>query len=538
MTKKLFKYSFSLSFCIVFVSCCLNQTNGKTTPTEVPDKVFLADESYSDLFTDSVSLETFIQQNKGYIKFEKEIIKFYKKRNYSYAWFSEDGISEQAQHFVNMFNNYSTTLRDNTLKNDWLDSLVHVFRDEGFSLKEDHELIEKTELTLTAHFFVFSQNAYEGKQKNLQGLSWYIPRRKLDLEALLESMTDKSKDSMVFREPVSEQYKALKQQLLRVYELEKSDTIPTIVIKQKKLVLGDSLKAIAQIRSKLHLWGELNENSRSAKFDTELENAIKSFQLKRGLQADGVVGQQTLNAINLSMCQVTQQIMVNLERMRWIPFEQNGDFFVVNIPEFMLHIFEDGKYLKSTEVIVGKAVTNTVIFNDIFEFVVFAPYWNVPASIQRNEIEPAIRKNPNYLSAKNMERLPNGTIRQKPGPGNALGQVKFLFPNSYNIYLHDTPTKNLFNESKRLFSHGCIRVNNPKDIAVFLLKNQPEWTEEKVEEAMNWQAEKFIKITRPVQIFITYFTAWVDKEGNLQLREDVYGHDKKLANLMFSECFW
>jgi murein L,D-transpeptidase YcbB/YkuD len=176
-----------------------------------------------------------------------------------------------------------------------------------------------------------------------------------------------------------------------------------------------------------------------------------------------------------------------------------------------------------------------VIFNDVIESVVFAPYWNVPSSIQRKEIEPAIRRNRRYLSSKNMERVSNGKIRQRPGPWNALGQGKFLFPNSYSIYLHDTPTKDLFEETKRSFSHGCIRVKNPQDIASFLLKDQTEWTSDSIDIAMNASEELTVKVQRPVQIFITYFTAWVDREGNLQLREDIYGHDKKLANVLFEK---
>lgn len=533
---KTFLYSaFTLITILIVTDSCKSAHPKKSAAVEVADSLFTTDISYSNLYTDSAALIEFFTQNKEYNKHEKEVVDFYTNRKFTYAWFTEEGISEQAVHFVNMFKNYAYLLRDNTLNSKSIDSLVTIFWEEKFSLTKNKELIEQTELLLTAHFFTFSQKAYVGSLENPQNLSWYIPRQKLDLNALLEAMTNKKMDSLAFREPVSPYYKNLKQQLIKFYELEELDTLGVILMKERKFEPGDSSATIALIRAKLHLWGDLKVNNKSVVYDEDLEEAVKSFQAKRGLASDGVIGQQTLNAINVSMCQVTQQIMINLERMRWIPFEQKGDFFVVNIPEFMLHVFENGKYQRSTEVIVGKAVTSTVIFNDVFEFVVFAPYWNVPASIQRNEIEPAIRKNPNYLSSKNMEQLSNGMIRQKPGPGNALGQVKFLFPNSYSIYLHDTPSKNLFNEPKRMFSHGCIRVKNPKDIASFLLKDQPEWTEEAIENAMNGSIERFVKVQRPIQIFITYFTAWVDREGNLQLREDVYGHDKKLANVLFEE---
>jgi murein L,D-transpeptidase YcbB/YkuD len=523
-----------ISFLILSESCKSSYTK-KADLVEVADSLFMTNQSYSNLYTDSSSLVRFFLQNKGLRKHQKEVCNFYVNRKYSYAWFNEEGISEQAIHFVNMFKNYAYLLRDSSLNNKKIDSLVTYLWEEKIPITKNKELIEETELLLTAHFFKFSQNAYLGKLENPKKISWYIPRKKLNLNALLEAMTNKKMDSLAFREPVSPYYKILKKELIKFFEREKLDTLGTIYMKGHKLELGDSSSNIALIRAKLHLWGELKANTASAVFDEDIENAVKNFQAKRGLNPDGVIGQQTLNAINVSMYHVTQQILINLERMRWIPFEQKGDFFVVNIPEFMLHIFENGTYLKSTEVIVGKTITSTVIFSDVIESVVFAPYWNIPANIQRKEIEPKINRHPNYLASKMMERMPNGSIRQRPGPGNALGQVKFLFPNSYNIYLHDTPIKNLFDEPKRNFSHGCIRVKKPEDVAAFLLKDQLEWTSDSIYSAMNNNKEKSIKVKRPVHIFITYFTAWIDKEGNLQLREDLYGHDKKLANALFEE---
>jgi murein L,D-transpeptidase YcbB/YkuD len=523
-----------ISFFIVFGACKSGFTK-KSASIEVSDTLYLAQQSYSNLYTDSLSLFEFFNQTKEYNIYEQEVFDFYINRKFSYAWFTEDGISEQAVHFVNKFKNTSFLLRDSSLSNKEIDSLVTVFWEEKFLLKENKELIQRTELLLTSHFFKFIQKTYIGSMENLQSLSWYIPRKKLDSKALLEAMTNKKMDSMAFREPISPHYKKLKQQLVKFYELEKIDTQGVILIKESKLELGDSSSSVALIRAKLHLWGELAVNNTSSVFDEDLKNAVKKFQAKRGLAPDGTIGIQTLNAINVSMHQVTRQILINLERLRWVPYELSGDYFVVNIPEFMLHIFENGKYLSSTEVIVGKTITSTVIFNDVIESVVFAPYWNVPSSIQRKEIEPAIRRNRRYLSSKNMERVSNGKIRQRPGPWNALGQVKFLFPNSYSIYLHDTPTKDLFEETKRSFSHGCIRVKNPQDIASFLLKDQTEWTSDSIDIAMNASEELTVKVQRPVQIFITYFTAWVDREGNLQLREDIYGHDKKLANVLFEK---
>jgi L,D-transpeptidase YcbB len=504
-------------------------------PIVVADTVFLATVSYSELFTDSSRLADFLKHQPAYKQFGKEYFNFYRAREYSYAWFTEDGISEQAGHFMNMVQSYAISFRDSSVLNSRLGELVSMFADETVAKSEKARFLEETELLLTLHFFEYSEKSYIGSKINPRDLSWFIPRKKIDLQSLLAAMTDRRKDSLTFREPVMRQYQLLKEQLVKYYTLEAADTIGAITMSSKKLEAGDTSEIVALIRSKLHLLGDISDNNGSDIYDEALVAGILYFQQRHGLGVDGVIGKQTLAAINVPVKVRIRQMLVNLERNRWVPYELKGDFLVVNIPEFTLHVHQDGKYAWNTPVIVGKAATNTVIFNAMLKYVVFSPYWNVPASIQRNEIEPAIRRNPGYLAAKNMERLPNGTIRQKPGPNNALGRVKFLFPNQYNIYLHDTPAKNLFNEPKRLFSHGCIRVKNPEKLAEFLLRDYPEWTAEAREAAMNDRKENWVTLKKEVPVFISYFTAWVDGSGTLQFREDVYSHDKRLEKVLFAD---
>lgn len=514
---------------------CRNGHSAPLQPVEVPDSVFLAPVAYSGLHTDSLSLVEFLKAHRRYNKFAGELHAFYSDRDYSYAWFTEEGISEQAGHFLNMIYAYAIELRDSTIINPQLDSLAGLFTDELVSHADREAAMEATELLLTLHFFEYSERSYVGTKVNPRDLSWYIPRKKIDLQSLLSAMTDKSKDSMAFREPVMRQYRLLKEKLVEYYTLEPFDTIGNITMSVRRLDPGDSSAAIAKIRAKLHLLGDLPQNDGSTIYDETLLEAVERFQHRHGLATDGVIGQQTLNALNVPLTVRIRQILVNLERNRWVPYEMSGDFLVVNIPEYMLHVHQDGKYAWSTPVIVGKAVTNTVIFNDMMKYVVFSPFWNIPASIQRNKIEPAIGRNPNYLAQMNMERMPNGTIRQRPGPNNALGRVKFLFPNQYSIYLHDTPTKDLFNEPVRMFSHGCIRVKNPEKLAAFLLRKQPEWTEQEMEAAMSANRERWVELKEKVPVFIGYFTAWVDGEGMLQFRDDVYGHDKRMERVLFAD---
>jgi murein L,D-transpeptidase YcbB/YkuD len=196
---------------------------------------------------------------------------------------------------------------------------------------------------------------------------------------------------------------------------------------------------------------------------------------------------------------------------------------------------ENDSMVFSCNVVVGKATNKTVIFRGDMKYVVFSPYWNVPNSIINKEIIPAMRRNPNYLAKHNMEYYNGGKIRQKPGPNNSLGLVKFLFPNSFNIYLHDTPSKSLFNEDKRAFSHGCIRVSEPFQLAKYLLRHTDNWTDEKIRAAMNSGNEQYVTLKKTVPVYLVYFTAFVDPKGKLNFRDDIYGRDTELKKMLFAK---
>jgi murein L,D-transpeptidase YcbB/YkuD len=270
-----------------------------------------------------------------------------------------------------------------------------------------------------------------------------------------------------------------------------------------------------------------------------------------GMKTDGILNQSVLNALNVSPKQRIQKILVNMERLRWVPIDPTSDHIVVNIPQFKMMVYDSGRLDWSCNVVVGKPGTSTVIFTKDLKYVVFSPYWNVPPGILRNEVLPGIRRGGNsYLARQNMEivnssgkvvspgavNLSRGgfTVRQKPGGQNSLGKVKFLFPNEYNIYLHDTPAKYLFGQDKRSFSHGCIRISEPKKLAMWLLRGDSSWTEKKIDEAMNAGKEKYVTVKGKVPVYIVYFTAFVDEKGRLNFRDDVYGHDAKLAATLFA----
>jgi L,D-transpeptidase YcbB len=261
------------------------------------------------------------------------------------------------------------------------------------------------------------------------------------------------------------------------------------------------------------------------------------FQERHGYTPNGNLTDAQIKDMNVPVMARIEQLLINMGRMQWIINQPKGKLIMVNIPEFILHVKDGNTKVFDMDVVVGKEGHNTMMFTGNLNQVVFSPHWNVPVSIVKKEILPAMARNPNYLASQNMEITGNNgglpVIRQLPGGKNALGRVKFLFPNDFDIYFHDTPSKSLFQRDKRAFSHGCIRLSDPSKMANYLLKDDPQWSPESIEAAMNSGEERFVKLKNPVPVLITYYTAWVDDAGLLHFAEDIYDHDSKLANKMF-----
>lgn len=223
-----------------------------------------------------------------------------------------------------------------------------------------------------------------------------------------------------------------------------------------------------------------------------------------------------------------EQIVMNMERWRWLPRDLGVRYLLVNIPAFRLDAIENGKSVLDMKVVTGKKSSPTPVLADRMEMVVFSPYWNIPQDIVQTEILPKIDQDPDYLEKHNMEVDEGGRYRQRPGAGNSLGGVKFIFPNHYNVYLHDTPTQALFDRIERDFSHGCVRLDQPMDLARYVLRDQPEWTDEKIAAAMQSGTERAVQLEQPLPIYLVYFTAW-EENGSLRTVPDVYGLDRRHA---------
>lgn len=262
-----------------------------------------------------------------------------------------------------------------------------------------------------------------------------------------------------------------------------------------------------------------------------IEGVIR-FQWRHGLRVDGIVGKQTIAALSVAPEERVSQIELNLERLRWMPRQFPERSVVVNVPSFDLRVYQQGKMVQTIRVIVGQATwcTPTFLSSEINQ-IILNPYWYVPTSIATREIFPLLEKDPGYLKRNNIRMIPRTEggvqLRQSPGPLNSLGQIKFLFPNCCDCYLHDTPAKDLFEKVLRLFSHGCIRIEQAMDLANWILEEEG-WSAESLAAAIESHKTQTIRLARPAPIFVVYFTAWVDQEGFVQFRNDVYKKDKQL----------
>ena len=493
--------------------------------------------SFSDVFVDSSTLEQFIVKEDLDSTTADNLRSFYNSRNYQYAWFTKKGLNGPGLAFWNLLNGHIYHSKDSSLFDRELANQLEFFIDGDEIKKKNKAALDEAELKLTRQFFIYAEVAYEGRV-DPEELQWFIPRKRVDALALLDSLVNSDGKDIERWEPVNEQYKSLKKELIRFNAIARKGGWPTIPEGDKKSwKKGDSSGVIYAVKHRLFLGGDLPQFDSTGLYDAKLEAAVHRAQKRFGFHEDGVIDAGLVKALNVPAKDRIEQILINLERMRWLPEKQSPNRIVANIPEFKIHVYEDNKEVMEMNIVVGKQGHNTVIFNDELKYIVFSPYWNVPASIVKNEILPSMEKNPGYLASQNMEQT--GTrggapvIRQKPGPNNALGRVKFLFPNNHNIYFHDTPAKSLFSREKRAYSHGCMRLADAEKLANYLLRDKSEWTPEKIRSAMHSGSEKWVTLDKPVPVVISYFTAWVDNQGMLNFREDIYKHDAEMAERMF-----
>ena len=385
-----------------------------------------------------------------------------------------------------------------------------------------------------------------------------IKAKRIDEADMLTQLaaTDDPAKLLLSLDPPHKEFGLLKAALAKFYEDDAVKTETITIPDGPTLKLGMKDDRVPALRERLSVPApEIPEGAADAKVDTTYDKplleAVKAFQDSLGITADGVLGPATVAALNGATGVSKDDIVANMERWRWEPNDFGAFHVEVNIPEFTVWIMKDGAPVHSTRVVVGRPTNQTPLFSDEIENIVVNPYWNVPPSIATNEIKPHLIANPNYLSGQNMEMLSgskvidasaidwtstninNYHIRQKPGGSNALGQIKFLFPNDLDIYLHDTPSKSLFARSYRAYSHGCVRVQNPMDFAGALLETNPNYTEDTLK-GLFGDKEKWVSLKNHIPVHLMYFTLRADDDGTIRSYGDVYGHNKKLISLLNS----
>lgn len=472
---------------------------------------------------------------------------FYTDRSFTPAWLSEKNCRE----FL--------TILENSREDGLLPADYHVDDIRNY-LEMPLDQVGSTEtayldILLTDAAILYAHHMLLGKVDPLYIDSrWNYDQYKMEFNpvTILTNTLEAGKISVInnWLTPELPIYHKMKMMLAKYREIKQKGGWPQM---GSGKTLEQALKSdrVPLLRKRLYATGDIIDSTSVTPqlFDSSLTVAVKKFQSRQGIDVDGRVGRGTLAALNRTVEDRIDQIRVNMERVRWIEHEKGDEFILVNIPSFQLHYFVNDSVIFETRVMVGKISNETPVFKEPLKYLDINPYWTVPRSIAVKEMLPKLKANSNYLSKRDMVLLNRRgqevsqenmdwskyssnnfpfTIRQNPGPRNALGRVKFMFPNKYAIYLHDTPSHYLFSQSSRAFSHGCIRTQNPLDLAEVLLRDAPGWDRKKIDEQVRSKEHKTVLVKREVWIYLMYLTAGFEKYGDMQFREDIYGRDKRL----------
>ncbi len=474
-------------------------------------------------------------------------------------WVSEDGPGKRAEVILNYLKNAGSEGLD---PSDYrVEKIVDLWTDT------DLDSLAKLDTLLTYNMVKYVHDVSHGQLKSYMvnpELFAEAGERSFDPLKMVETILSTENLDAFFQSlpPQHRQYRGLKDGLVH-YGRIKYDGKWQVLTGTRSIRPGDGDARITEIRKKIALLTNSSvdnpETGNPLIYDDTLLKKMTRFQQTHGLEPDGIIGRNTLEALNRSPQDRLAQIRLNMARWRWQDHELGHKYVLVNIANYRLYAYDAGELKLNMPVIVGKFQHQTPVFSDRIKYLEINPYWNVPTSIAINEDLPELKKNPHYLVEKNIRlfsswqkdgveidsttinwrritasKMAGFKLRQDPGPANALGRVKFVFPNHYSVYLHDSPAKNLFSRQKRSFSHGCIRVSQPEQLAVFLLDEKGgEWEIQRVKDLISQGKRMVLRIDQPIPVHITYQTAWVDKDDQIIFNSDVYGRDEKLYKALF-----
>jgi murein L,D-transpeptidase YcbB/YkuD len=413
------------------------------------------------------------------------------------------------------------------------------------------------DLLLTDAFLIYGSHLLAGRVDPVTiDAMWIANRREANMIAVLEDAVASNcvEESLRDLLPSHPEYLRLRDALARHRTQADQGGWPQVP-DGPRLAPGDRGPRVLALRQRLAAFGDLDPAQATAadSFDTTLEAALRGFQRRHGLKVNGTVGPATLAALNITAAERARQIELNLERWRWLPQTLGQRYVIVNIANFELDVVEGGRTVLTMRAVVGRPYRRTPVFSDSLTYLVFSPYWQVPRNLAVEDLLPQIKSESTYLSRQQIKVFVQGAdglprevdpktidwsrvtaqnyefrLRQEPGPANALGRVKFMFPNRFNVYLHDTPARDLFGKTSRDFSSGCIRLEKPIELAEYVLRDDPAWPRHKILGAANGRVEQTVRLPRPIPIHLLYWTAWVAEDGSIQFRNDVYGRDPLL----------
>jgi murein L,D-transpeptidase YcbB/YkuD len=467
------------------------------------------------------TLPASIKNQKERARAWEELRHFYQKRQYQPAWSTIDGPGPHAEELVRAIGTLSVDgLEPAQYQGQRLASVLQAMKeDKSLESPEAQRRLADVDVELTYIYLTLAANESVGRvQPETLRIQWDGQPRNVDLDARLDTALQGKDDlagSLRSLAPPSPRYARLRDALARYRQIQAKGGWPMVSAASKD-----------------------NPAALQARLAASGDPSLEAFQKRHGLEPTGKLNEDTLAELNVPVAERIRQIELNMERWRWLPSSLGDRYIYVNVPEYRMELVDHGKKAIDMAVVVGKQQSQTPVFSDRMTYLELNPEWNVPNNIAENEILPKLASDPGYLASHNMEMVETEgkpRIRQLPGPDNPLGQVKFMFPNEYDVYLHDTPADHLFSRTERDFSHGCIRLERPVQLAEYLLKDDPNWQGGRIREAILSGEQKSVKLAAPIPVHILYFTAWVEDDGTLQFRDDIYGHDAKLAAALQKE---